>query len=254
MISATPSSLRVTSSESQSVLIAAASGRALAASARRAAYRPLVADFFDDLDTRALAARNVVAADVERGFEAPFLIDRLLHLAQGEKPIGVVYGSGFEDRTELLDEIARHFTLYGNSAVVVAQAKNPRVLADVCQSLAIPHPEIRLNPPSESGQWLIKRQGGGGGLHVAPARSRSIGPGDYYQRRVDGTPVSVLLLANGRQSQMLGMSTQWPASNGDKPFRFGGAVQPVEHRRRVGKKSLRCGGRRGRGFSSRRLE
>jgi len=217
----------VSSSEAPSILIAAASGRALAAAARRAGFRPLVADFFDDLDTRALAAANVVAAEMERGFEAPLLIDRLLHLAEGESPIGLVYGSGFEDRTEVLDEIARHFPLYGNRAEVVARAKDPRLIADHCRDLAIPHPEVRFDPPSDPGQWLIKRQGGGGGLHVQSARLRAFEPGEYYQRRVGGAPVSVLLLADGRQSTLLGMSMQWAAPSGDQHFRFGGAVQPA---------------------------
>jgi predicted ATP-grasp superfamily ATP-dependent carboligase len=211
-----------------SILIAAASGRALAAAARRAGFRPLVADFFDDLDTRTLAAANVMAGDMERGFEAPLLIDRLLNLAQQENPIGVVYGSGFEDRTEILDAIARRFPLCGNRAEVVVRTKDPRLLARVCREFAVPHPEIRFDPPAEPSEWLIKRQGGGGGLHVASAGSGRPGPFEYYQRRVRGRPVSVLLLADGRRSRVLGMSLQWAAPSGDKPFRFGGAVQPAK--------------------------
>jgi predicted ATP-grasp superfamily ATP-dependent carboligase len=219
------SSWRVNSSE-PSILIAAGSGRALAAAARRSGFRPLVADFFDDLDTRALSLANVVAGDMEQGFAAAPLVDQLLNLAEGEAPVGLVYGGGFEDRTEILDEIARHFPLYGNRAEVVARSKDPRRLARVCQDFAIPHPEISFDPPSEPGEWLIKRQGGGGGLHVEPARSRAC-IFEYYQRRVHGRPISVLLLADGRRSQVLGMSTQWAAPSGDRLFRFGGAVRPA---------------------------
>jgi predicted ATP-grasp superfamily ATP-dependent carboligase len=218
----------VSSSDAPSVLIAAASGRALAAAARRAGFRPLVADFFDDLDTRALAAANVLAGDIQRGFEAPLLIERLLDLAQRGNPIGLVYGSGFEDRPEILAEIARHFPLYGNSVEVVARAKDPRLLARACRDLAVPHPAIAFDLPSEPSEWLIKRQGGGGGLHVALAGSVRAAPLEYYQRRVHGSPVSILLLANGRRSQVLGISMQWAAPNGDRPFRFGGAVRPAE--------------------------
>jgi predicted ATP-grasp superfamily ATP-dependent carboligase len=226
-ISVTLSNLRASLPE-PSILIAAASGRALAAAAQRAAFRPLVVDFFDDLDTRKLAVANVVAGDMERGFEAPLLIDRLLKLAQHENPIGVVYGSGFEDRTEILDEIARHFPLYGNRAEVVARTKDPRLLACACRKLAIPHPEISFDPPSEPSGWLIKRQGGGGGLHVASAGSRKLEPFEYYQRCVHGQPVSVLLVADGCRSRVLGLSQQWAASSGDRPFRFGGAVRPAK--------------------------
>ncbi|MGB2730528.1 MAG: ATP-grasp domain-containing protein [Methylovirgula sp.] len=217
----------MTSSE-PSVLIAAASGRALAAAARRAGFRPLVADFFDDLDTRALAGANVVAGDTERGFEEQTLLDALRGLAAEENPIGIVCGSGFEDRPEILAEIARHFPLYGNFAQVVARTKNPRLIADLCRDFAVPHPEIQFDPPARPAEWLIKRQGAGGGLHVACASSRRPGPFEYYQRRAPGQPVSVLLLADGRGAQVLGTSAQWTAASGDIPFRFGGAVQPAE--------------------------
>jgi predicted ATP-grasp superfamily ATP-dependent carboligase len=200
----------------------------LAAAARWAGFRPLVADFFDDLDTRALSQANLGAVDMERGFEVPSLIDRLRALAAERNPIGVVYGGGFEDRPEILAEIARYFPLYGNRAEAVARTKDPRIISALCRDLKIPHPEIRFDPPPQPGEWLIKRQGGGGGLHVEPALSRQAGAFEYYQRRVQGEPVSVLLLADGRRSQILGTSTQWAAANVGRPFRFGGAVQPAE--------------------------
>lgn len=210
-------------------MIAAASGRGLAASARRAGYRPLVADFFDDLDTRALAAANILAGDIECGFEAPVLIERLTRLAAGEAPIGLTYGSGFEDRPTILDAIVQHFPLYGNNAETVARAKDPCSLATLCHDLAIPHPQIRFDAPRDTNEWLVKRQGGGGGIHIAFACDRGAGPGDYYQRRVrGGRPISVLLLADGCRAQSLGTSAQWAAPSLTMPFRFGGAVRPAD--------------------------
>ncbi len=209
------------------VLIVAPSGRALAAAAQRAGYRPLVVDFFDDLDTRNLAAANLMAAATERGFEAPELLAQLQRLAAERDPVGLVYGGGFEDRPALIAELARHFPLYGNSAEVVARVKDPRNLADLCRRLAIPHPEIRFELPPDPANWLVKRAGGGGGLHIAPAPGRCLGPGDYYQRRVEGRPVSALLLGNGGTASSLGLSEQWTATNSEKPFRFGGAVRPA---------------------------
>ena len=136
--------------------------------------------------------------------------------------------AGSKTELRILDDIARHFPLYGNRAEVVARTKDPRLLAGVCREFSIPHPEIIFDPPSEPSEWLIKRQGGGGGLHVESAGSRKLAPFEYYQRRVRGQPVSVLLLADGRRSRVLGMSEQWAAASGDKPFRFGGAVRPAK--------------------------
>ncbi len=147
-------------------------------------------------------------------------------LARGENPIGIVYGSGFEDRPEILDALAQHFFVFGNNASNVARAKYPRGLAMLCRELNIPHPEIRFDPPVDPENWLIKRQGGGGGIHIRPAYAR-LEAGDYYQRRVSGAPVSVLLLADGHSAQVLGTSSQWTAESPELPYRFGGAVRPA---------------------------
>ncbi|MHB8883676.1 MAG: ATP-grasp domain-containing protein [Methylovirgula sp.] len=215
------------SSETPTILIVAPSGRALAAAARRAGYRPLVADFFDDLDTRTLAAANILVAVTERGFEGPELLAQLQHLAAEQDPLGLVYGGGFEDRPELIAELGRHFPLYGNAPEVVARVKDPQSLADLCRRLAIPHPEICFELPSEPAAWLVKHAGGGGGLHIAPALGKNLEPGDYYQRRIDGRPISVLLLGNGEAACGLGLSEQWTAADSERPFRFGGALRPA---------------------------
>lgn len=213
-------------SEAKAVLIAAASGRALAAAARLSGYRPRVVDFFDDDDTRALASATASIADPAQGFAADDLISRLRELAHGENPIGLVYGSGFEDRPEILAALAKEFFVFGNNAPNVARTKDPRRLAALCRELNIPHPEIRFDPPVDPENWLIKRQGGGGGIHIRPAYAR-LEAGDYYQRRVPGAPVSVLLLADGHAAQVLGTSSQWTAESPNLPYRFGGAVRPA---------------------------
>ena len=83
------------------LLIAAISGRALAAAARRAGYRPLVADFFCDTDTMALAERAVkLPGDLQNGIDGERLIETLRQLAGNDRPVAVVLGSGFERKTE----------------------------------------------------------------------------------------------------------------------------------------------------------
>lgn len=212
------------------ILIAAPSGRALAAAARRAGYRPLVADFFDDADTRSLAAASrLVAGDLEVGFESAALLLALETLAEGTDPIGLVYGAGFEDRIGLLDELARRWTLFGNSAEAVQRVKNPLALAALCASLNIPHPEISPSLPGDTENWLVKSIGGSGGSHVAPAKLWQLGQQNaYFQRIAPGHPVSILLLGNGTDAQVLGPSRQWPTPTEDEPFRFGGSLRPAE--------------------------
>ena len=151
------------------MLIAAASGRALAASARRAGFMPLVADAFGDQDTLAAAACHVRVDLLDRPVDAGKLIAALDALARARDPAGIVCGSGFEDRADLLARIAQRWTLLGNGADTVARIKDPSAFAALCRAASIPHPETSLTPPADRAGWLTKRAGGAGGLHVRPA-------------------------------------------------------------------------------------
>ncbi|MGH6800384.1 MAG: ATP-grasp domain-containing protein [Methylocella sp.] len=211
------------------ILIAADSGRALTAAARRAGYRPLVADFFDDLDTRgSCAANRLIAGGLDSGFEGESLIAALEALAKGEAPCGLVYGAGFEDRVGLLELVAQRWTLFGNPAAVVRSVKDPVRLAELCAASNIPHPKISTRMPRDGRHWLVKSAGGSGGSHVAPAGAfRAEGEKIYFQRIAAGEPVSILFLADGAKTRMVGSSRQWAAPAPGQPFRFGGSLRPA---------------------------
>ena len=213
--------------DSNAVLIAAASGRALAASARRAGYAPLVADLFGDQDTLAAAAAHVRVEPVN-GYDiaADPLLAAFESLAAARNPCGAVCGTGFEDRPDLLELIAQRWGLVGNSAATVKCIKDPLAFAQLCRDCGIPHPQISLAPPADMTGWLAKRVGGSGGVHIQLAADDH-GPCFYFQRHVAGMPVSVLLLADGRRSVVLGFSRQWSSPTPSRPFRYGGALQPA---------------------------
>ena len=213
--------------DSNEVLIAAASGRALAASARRAGYAPLVADLFGDQDTLAAAAAHVRIEPVE-GYSigADELLAAFETLAEARDPCGAVCGTGFEDRPHLLERIAQRWGLVGNNAETVKRIKDPVAFAQLCRDCGIPHPEVSLAPPADLAGWLAKRAGGSGGMHIRLAADDR-GPRFYFQRRVAGMPVSALLLADGRRAVVLGFSRQWSSPTPARPFRYGGAAQPA---------------------------
>jgi uncharacterized protein len=211
------------------VLIAAVSGRALAVSARRGGYLPLVADFFGDQDTVAAAQGHVtLCGELARGFRERELMAALERLASRHAPIGIVCGTGFEDRPQLLACLAQRWPLFGNSADKVTRAKDPEIFAAYCRDCDIAHPRVSLSPPAPDNSWVAKRRGGSGGQHVAAASAKEFGDGVYYQSRVRGTPVSVLLLANGVSAIVLGFSRQWASPAPRQPFRYGGAVRPAD--------------------------
>jgi len=213
----------------EAVLIAAVSGRALAACARRAGYRPLVADCFGDQDTRALADGHVrLTADLRRGIDADELMDGLECLAKSNDPLGIVCGTGFEDRPGLLIALSRRWRLLGNAAGTVARAKDPLQFARLCRDCSVPHPQTLCDPPSDPVGWLAKRRGGAGGTHIRNADdARDPGGVTYYQRCVTGRPVSALVIGDGRTAATLGFSAQWSLPTDAHPFRYGGAVRPA---------------------------
>jgi predicted ATP-grasp superfamily ATP-dependent carboligase len=208
------------------MLIAAASGRALAASARRAGYVPLVADFFGDQDTIAVADAHV-QLPLANGMDCEALLAAFETLARSRNPGGAVCGTGFEDRPSLLGKIAARWTLFGNSPDIVRRVKDPTAFAELCLQCGIPHPETSRLRPSNMAGWLTKRVGGAGGSHIRDTSPDPLSDNFYFQRFVEGVPISALFLADGRRAMVLGFSLQWSAPTSRLTFRYGGAARPA---------------------------
>lgn len=211
----------------ETVLIAAFSARALAASARRAGYRPLAVDCFGDVDTiDAAQDARCLPARVQVGFSARSLMEALESLAAGapSPPVGLVLGAGFECNPRLIARLAERFPLIGNDAETVRRVKDPAQFFAVLDDLGIPHPETRLDPPDAPEGWLMKRIGGSGGLHihVCPSKPRP-DKRRYFQRHVEGEAISTLGLVS-EKSAAFAVSRQWTSPLARRPFRYGGAA------------------------------
>jgi predicted ATP-grasp superfamily ATP-dependent carboligase len=213
----------------ETLLLVALSARALAATARRAGQRAVAIDLFGDADLAALVeAHASVPGDLEEGFEPTALLAAADRLAPRGSGAGVVCGGGLEVRPALIAALAEGRRLLGTAAAAVARLKDPLALAALLDAVGLPRPEITDGPASDAG-WLVKRAGGGGGGHIRIARpGEAAAPGRYLQRRVAGTPVSALLVADGRRGRVLGWSAQWAApADAMHPFRWAGAAQPA---------------------------
>jgi predicted ATP-grasp superfamily ATP-dependent carboligase len=211
----------------ETVLLAAFSARALAASARRAGYKPLVVDCFGDEDTLSIAdAWRCLPARVQVGFTFRPLLAALESLVAeaSSPPIGLVLGAGFECNPRLVAKLAERFTLIGNDAETIWRAKHPQQFFPVLDSLGVPHPETRLDAPSDPEGWLMKRIGGSGGLHIhaCPANPRP-DKRRYFQRRIAGEQISLMGLVS-EKSAAFAASRQWTNPLPRRPFRYGGAV------------------------------
>lgn len=202
---------------------------------------PLVADFFADADTGRIAhACLKLEGDLKHGLVWKPMAAALEALAKtAPSPVlGLVYGSGFEDRPELLTKIAKRWPLIGNAARTVERVKAPQSFFGELTRLGVAHPRTVTDPPPTEDGWLVKRQGGAGGSHVmathkaashiAASARRRPGPGLYFQEKVHGRPVSALFVGNGDRARVLGFSEQWTAPRRGARWRYGGAVRPAE--------------------------
>lgn len=210
------------------LLIAAIAGRMLAASAQRGGYEVAVFDLFNDLDTRQLAPRSHKIPGHEQGlarFSRHALLEAARLLAPGDTYPGIVYGSGFEDDTALLRELARGRRLYGNSADVVERIKDPRQFFPLLDELEIPYPEVAFSHPVNSNGWLAKKIGGSGGAHVvAASRKQADAGGRFYQRFCAGTNYSVSFLADAKRALIVSFNEPWSIALGDWPYCYLGAI------------------------------
>lgn len=228
------------------VLIAAFSGRSLAQSARRAGFRPFVVDAFGDLDTRdAAEGLRVIDGAMETGFRTKPLIAALNELSQSvpTAPIGLVLGSGLEDKPRLVDALATRFRLLGCDARTLATCKDPKKFFALLDELAIPHPETQREPPSDASGWISKRIGGSGGRHIRDcsgephAKSRR-----YFQKRLMGTRYSVGMLCTGGDAatSTFALSRQWTSPSPAHPYRFGGCVSQPAIDNSLSTEMIRC--------------
>ncbi|MET0841102.1 MAG: ATP-grasp domain-containing protein [Methyloceanibacter sp.] len=215
--------------DGSSLLIASVSARALAEAARRAGFTPLVADFFADADTQDVAHACRKLTGLARGFRWRSLYPALSALAElAPSPVlGLVYGSGFEDRPELLRLISRRWPLLGTGASAVARLKSPEDFFATLDRLGIAHPPTQSAPPARGGKWLAKKRGGAGGSHIVPSRHARAKADNYFQEHVAGRAVSALFVACGGEARVLGFSEQWTSPLSSRPWRYGGAVCPA---------------------------
>lgn len=210
----------------ETVLIVAFSGRSLAQSARRAGYRPLVVDAFGDADMRAAAdAFRTVERAAQIGFRTKPLLAALDALVANASspPIGLVLGSGLEDKLRLVEVLDKRYRLIGCSVEALRTTKDPQIFFAVLDQLGIAHPHTRMTPPTDHNGWISKRIGGSGGRHIRDCTANmQARPRRYFQQHIDGERISIsALVADGIGTDM---TRQWCRPSRAQPYRYGGAV------------------------------
>jgi predicted ATP-grasp superfamily ATP-dependent carboligase len=207
----------------ESLLIIGASVRAAAFSALRAGLRPWCVDLFADADLRAVCPAHRLEGKYPHGFEEWF--DRA-------PPGPWMYTGGLENWPGLIGRWARRRPLWGAAGEALARARDPALY----RWSYLPRPEVRL--PGEAmpgeGRWLLKPRRGAAGqgirfLTESDRRAGVVGPVEYAQQHLDGTPASALFRAGPRRRRVLGLTRQlvgepWLHA---APFHYCGSVGPL---------------------------
>lgn len=181
-------------------LVASLAGRVLAKAAARA-RRPVVGiDAFADLDTCGMTLKWLrTPMDHHWNVKAAEMVKAADLLCPQAHCLGLIYGSGFEARPELLHWLARGRPLFGNAPEVLETVANPVRFANMLAQLRIPHPVTTMSRPPDCTGWLSKLPGACGGTHVNFASSlMETGKRRYFQQQIEGEEWSLLFLANGQ--------------------------------------------------------
>ena len=183
--------------------------RALAESAVKGGIEVYTADMFADQDTVRAAVQSEIVEYGSNGFVEESMIGAIEKLDPAcELP--VVYGSGFEGTPELLSRIADKRVILGNSPGTVAQITNPEIFFETLRHYKIPFPETSLESPVSPKGWLRKTAGGSGGSHIRSLETpldKAEGK-TYFQKLVEGIPISVTVCATKYRLVIVGFSTQ----------------------------------------------
>jgi predicted ATP-grasp superfamily ATP-dependent carboligase len=178
-------------------------------------YDVTALDLFGDLDLRAIAP----------GATAP-TGEALAALASDIDADAVVYGAGFENRPDLVRQIAYGRELLGTPPELLATVRDPWALGAAARAAGARAPETRSpgEPPRpERGTWLRKPQRGGGGRGVRPWAGGRLTSTEILQRRIRGLSCSAVAIGDGRRAALVGLTEQLHRSPG---FGWMGNVAP----------------------------
>ena len=202
----------------------------LGASARSAAFsvlrtgRPVVAaDLFADADLM----RHCRATKI-----SPYPEGLLDWLAETNVDAWL-YTGALENYPELVDRLAAVRPLLGNSGEALRRCRDPARLQTLLSKNGLYFPETRASCAGlpTDGSWLCKTYQGSSGSGVwefvgKESRQQAEACGAWFQKRVEGTLVSVVFVLGDAWTKVLGMTTQWVGSSraGAAKFQYAGSL------------------------------
>ncbi len=139
----------------------------------------------------------------------------MAELARHIAPMPWLYAGAIENRPRLVQALASARRLLGTESEALRRVRSPEFLRRVFQEAEIPAPAVvhKHGGLPSTGEWLLKPVRSAGGRGIRRWSGCSTPPKDlsdcYLQEFIPGPSCSALFLAEGRGSQLIGVTNQW---------------------------------------------
>jgi predicted ATP-grasp superfamily ATP-dependent carboligase len=221
----------VNSNRGGPVILAGASVRSLAESAVMSGIRPICFDMFADADLSLLLRENGLPDSIQISEFA----DLVAATSLIPTDVPLVWMGGLENHPEILRQLSEQRDVRGVQADELAALRNPAGLRSIVAGTECHIPAVFSGASDKQDlprhqTWLAKPIDGAGGIGIREHKPGTlVKPGEFFQQKVAGIPVSALYYSDGQAVQMLGASTQviGEAALGGSGFTFCGNVGPV---------------------------
>jgi predicted ATP-grasp superfamily ATP-dependent carboligase len=207
------------------VLLTGVSMRAAAQSAVKAGYLTHTIDAFADLDLPR-GKKKMARVNADGRFDASGVSQDARDVAAD----AVVYGSGFEDDSNSVDQLSQGRALWGNPPDVLKQVRSPRRLLEGLAAQGFLVPRI-FEPGGDAPTpgripWLEKPFCSGGGRGIRPWNGSEISSGCYLEEFIEGSPGSIVFVARAGHAVALGVSRQLAGDTafGATGFQYCGSI------------------------------
>ena len=214
------------------LLLIAPSTRAMAESAKRAGYSFVSLDYFGDVDQKKICENY----SLNHEFKEEFTIENLFKHAKDLNFTHVVYGSGFENRPELIEDFEKTSVVLGNDAKTLKKVRNWRYFFRKLENLGIAHPNTEIIKGEIKKEILEGKilkpinTGGGHGIFTRENFSDFVPSDEEYllQDFIEGVSASSLVISNGDKVEFI-CATEQILDN----FRYCGTIIPLKTEKRI---------------------
>ena len=210
------------------LLIAGASVRAAVVSAQSTNYELFAADLFVDQELSICRQTKRLGEHYEG----------LREFARSVQPEFWMYTGALENHPKLVSAVSEYSHLLGTPAETLKRIRDPSDLSSLLTRSGFAFPEIsqqihltqQADPPQGEEPWIIKSRQSAAGLGISRAHPNApLKPRQYFQRLIQGDPVSAAFLVDEATVTFLGSSLQRMAGPSFSPteFLYGGSIGPL---------------------------